>query len=108
MAYSQVKQFTHIGRRFPITESAFIILSYYLSSFTTDMGIDFNILEYGDQLNFLILTKLKKRKKTKRAALEKLYKAHENKAAMGQLKTNLNQNNEEQVNITNSVVSNVA
>lgn len=92
----------------------------FLKSFTADMGVDFNILEYADPeldaldedqsnlLDSLDFDETEEKEKAKRAALEKLNKANENKAAMSQLKTNLNQTNEQQANAVNSVVSNVA
>lgn len=91
----------------------------FLKSFTAEM--DFNILEYADpeldalneadQSNLLdsfVFDDTEEKEKAKRAALEKLNKANENKATLtGQLKANLNQNNEHQANTTNSGVSNI-
>lgn len=84
-----------------------------LDSFTDDdLPGNFNLLEYADselddQANLLdSLDFVESEEKAKRAALEKLNKANENKAAvMGHLRTNLNQNHE-QAN-ANQMVGNV-
>lgn len=92
----------------------------FLKSFTADMGIDFNILEYADpeldsidaaeQSNLLdsfVFDDTEEKDKVKRAALEKLNKANENKVAMGQLKANINPNNDQQGSTANPMASNV-
>lgn len=93
----------------------------FLKSFTAEM--DFNILEYADpeldalneadQSNLLdsfVFDDTEEKEKAKRAALEKLNKANENKTAIsGHLKTNISQSNEHQSNTVNpQIVSNVA
>lgn len=92
-----------------------------LKTFTADIGDHFNILEYADpeldalgeadQSNLLDsfdFDETEEKEKAKRAALEKLNKANENKAtAMGQIKINLSQNNEQPTNTPNPIVSNV-
>lgn len=92
----------------------------FLKSITDDMGLDFNILEYADpdldpldetdQSNLLDFDfdETEEKEKAKRAAQGKLNKANENKAAvMGQMKANINQNNDQQMNMANQIIPNV-
>lgn len=85
-----------------------------LKSFTADMGVDFNILEYADpeldaldeadQSNLLDsfdFDETDERERAKRVVLEKLNKVNESKAAIGQLKLNHNQGADQQTPMNN-------